>query len=169
MGKLTLTAFILLTCISCRQKQTLTEQLSLSFSHHLEQIDAAAKLDSVHILWNIPFNQRLARIIDDSIYVREYSRIKSQLAIAKQQNEKDSIAFYQYEINYMEQEIDSISRSIGQGDTAHAFGYLIGCAYYIKKKDMIRADSTILFVDSTHTIRFTEYMDSSLRRTVKGV
>ena len=165
MRKLFFSIFILLSVASCRHKQTLTEQLNVTFSKHLKQIDSAVALDSVHILWNISFTERLGRIIDDSIYLREYERIKTQLANAQQKNDKDSIEFYQYEISYMEKEIDSVSKSIEKGDTIHRYGYLVGCAYYLKKNNKAKMDSTILFIDSAAVIRYTEYMDSALSRT----
>ncbi len=167
MRKLFSSIFILLSVASCMHKQTLTEQLHATFSNHLKQIDSAATLDSVHVFFNVPVTQRLVTIIDDSSYVREYTRIKSQLTNARQKNAKDSIEFYQYEISYMEKEIDSVSKSIGQGDTVHSYGLLLGCAYHLKKNNKAKTDSTILFIDSTSVIRYTEYMDSALSRTSK--
>ncbi|HTS44793.1 MAG TPA: hypothetical protein VMH01_10380 [Puia sp.] len=167
MRKLTFWSFACLFVISCKQRQTLTQQLTNAFSTHLKQIDSAAVLDSLHILWSVPATPRLGRIIDDSIYSREYSRIKMQLANVQQNNYKDSIEFYQYEISYMEKEIDSISKGIVHSDTTHRYGTLFGCAYYIKKNDKTKIDSTILFVDSTSTIHFNEYMDSAIHRSIK--
>ncbi|GGA90255.1 hypothetical protein [Puia dinghuensis] len=169
MRKFTLAAFALLFLTTCGHRKTLTEQLNTTFSDHLKRLDSSATLDSVHVRWNVPVTQRFGRIFDDTIYVREYTRIKAQLSKAQQKNDKDSIAFYQYEIGYMEKEIDSISRSIGQGDTSRRFGYLIGCAYFISKNDKSKMDSTMIFIDSTNTIRFTDYLDSALRRSVRSL
>jgi hypothetical protein len=57
-------------------------------------LDSTAMLDSLHVRWNIPVTQKMGRIYDDSIYVREYSRVKSQLAGALSLGDKDSIEFY---------------------------------------------------------------------------
>jgi hypothetical protein len=163
-------AFFIFAClfvISCKQRQTLTQQLTSAFSTHLKQIDSAAVLDSLHILWSVPATPRLGRIIDDSVYSKEYSRIKMQLASAQQNNDKDSIEFYQYEIDYMQKEIDSISKGIVHSDTTHRYGTLIGCMYYVRKNNKIKTDSTLLFVDSTSTIRFNEYLDSAIHRSIK--
>jgi hypothetical protein len=154
--------------ISCTHKQTLTEQLKHTFSDHLKQIDSAAVLDSVHILWNAAVTQRLGRTFDDSMYVREFTRIKTQLANAQQKNDRDSIEFYQYEINNIEKGVDSVTKSIPEGDTTKKYGYLIGCAYYIAKNGKTKTDSTILFVEPNSIMRYTEFLDSSLHRTIKS-
>jgi hypothetical protein len=67
----------------------------------------------------------------------------------------------------MEKEIDSIGNSIGQSDSTHRYGSLVGCSFYISKNMKRRMDSTIVFIDTTSTIRFTDFIDSALRRTVK--
>ncbi|HEX4851735.1 MAG TPA: hypothetical protein VFV08_13045 [Puia sp.] len=145
------------------------DQLHQAFIHRLSRIDSAATLDSIHIVWNIPATQKLGTIIDDTFYLREYGRIKSQLAGAQKKNDKDSIEFYQYEIRYMEKEIDSISKSIETADTTHRFGRMIGCSYFVTANNKSRTDTTFIFVDSTMTIRFTEFLDSALNRTIKAL
>jgi hypothetical protein len=134
--------------------------------HHVNQVDTSAVLDSVYINWMVPVTEKLGRIIDDSIYVREYARLKMQLANTQ---DKDSLAFYQYEINYMEREIDSISKSVPTSDTTHVFGHLVNCSYSLRKNGKRRTDSTILFMDSTNTIRYSEYMDSAISRTARSM
>jgi hypothetical protein len=121
----------------------------------------------VHILWNTTVTQRLTRVIDDSVYMREFMQVQAQLASARQKTDKDSIAFYLYETNYMKTAIDSVTKAIAEGDTTHRYGYLIGCGYFIRRFDRAKFDSTIVFIDTTSTMRFTEFMDSSLRRTIK--
>src|SRR5580698_5198722 len=116
MKKISILIFILFILFSCKQPKTLSEQLTASFGSHLGKIDSLAVLDSVHIQWTIPVTQRLGRIIDDSVYIREFMRLQGQLAKARQRNNRDSIDFLEYEINYMKQEIDSVTRSIAQGD-----------------------------------------------------
>jgi hypothetical protein len=157
---------VLATSVSCSRQKNLSEQLAAAISAHLNRIDQSAKLDSFHILWDVPVTPKLGRVIDDSVYVREYSRIKTQLASALAKHDGDSIDFYQYELNYMKKEIDSITGSIASGDTSKKFGYLIGCSYLIKLNDNEKADSTIIFVDSTYTMRYTEFVDSALKRII---
>ncbi|HEV3412419.1 MAG TPA: hypothetical protein VG101_08070 [Puia sp.] len=167
MNKIRVVIFALLICCGCHHPRTLQESLTIIFSDHLRQIDTAAMLDSLHVRWNIPVTEKMGRIFDDSIYVREYSRIKGQLAGALITGDKDSIEFFQYEIRYMEKEIDSIGHAIGESDSSHRYGSLVGCAYYISGNMKKMMDSTIVFIDTTSTLRFTDFMDSALRRTDK--
>jgi hypothetical protein len=167
MRKLLFIAVITLVALSCRHRPTLTEQLTYVFSDHVSSIDSLATLDSIHILWNIPVTPRLTRIIDDSVYIREYTRIKAQLGSALQKQDRDSIEFYQYEIDVMQKEIDSISKGIDQEDTIRRYGHLIDCDFFIKKKGRSRHDETMVFVDTTSTLRFTEFMDSAIRRSIR--
>ena len=165
--KLLFLSLIILVVISCRHRQTLTDQLTYVFSDHLSNIDSLATLDSIHILWNVPVTPKWARIFDDSIYNRDYARIKAQLVSAQQKQDRDSIEFYEYEIDVMRKEIDSISKGIEQEDSIHRYGHLIGYDFFIKKKGRSRHDGTIVFVDSTSTLRFTEFMDSAIRRSTR--
>jgi hypothetical protein len=167
MTKFGVVLFVVLIGCGCQHRRTLPESLTVIFADHLRQIDSAMTLDSVHVQWNVPVTEKMGRIFDDSIYVREYSRIKGQLAGALAMGNKDSIDFYQYEIHYMEKEIDSIGHGIGESDTVHRYGTLVGCAYYLRGNKKSFLDSTILFIDTTSTVRFTDFMDSALRRTVK--
>jgi hypothetical protein len=169
MRKLPLAIVTLLFIISCQHQKNLSEQLNDSFTNHLKKIDASATLDSVHIIWNTIITEKVGRIIDDSMYVREFMRIQAQLMSAQKKNDIDSIQFLQYEINIMKEEIDSVTKSIGKGDTTRKYGYLIGCAYHITKKEKKKIDTAIVFIDSTSTMRYTEFMDSSIRRTIKSL
>lgn len=154
---------------SCnRPTSTLTEQLTVAFSHHLSRIDPGVRLDSVHLLWSVPVTERLGRVIDDTVYVREYHRIRSQMAGALQRNDRDSIAFYRYEIAVLEREIDSISKAIGQGDTTRRYGSLLSAAYYLEKEGHTLNDSTLLYIDTSGVLRYTGYMDSSIARTIRS-
>jgi|SRR5579862_9530967 len=166
MIKLFIGLIALAIFFSCSRQKNLSEQLAAAFSAHLGRIDQSAKLDSIHILWDLPVTPRLGRVIDDSVYIREYSRVRAQLASALAKHDGDSIDFYRYELDYMKKEIDSITRSIASGDTSLKFGYLIGCSYLIKINGKEKADSTIIFVDSVYTMRYTEFMDSALKRTI---
>jgi hypothetical protein len=167
MRKLLIPAVALILSFSCTHKKTLPEQLAAAFSNRLTGLDPKATLDSVHILWSTPINERLGRIVDDSVYVREYNRITWQLAAARQNHLRDSAAFYRYEIHVMEREIDSISKVIPLGDTTHSAGVLIGCAYFLRKNGVVVADSTLLYLDTAQVLRYTWYMDESMARTLQ--
>jgi hypothetical protein len=167
MKKLLIITFVSLAAVSCSHRETLTDQLTHVFSSHLSDIDKLATLDSIHILWNIPVTPKLTRIFDDSLYIHEYTRIKAQLGSARQKQDRDSIEFYQYEIDYMQKEIDSISKGIAQEDTIRRYGHLIGCDFYLKKNGRARHDRTMIFVDSTSTLRFTDFMDSAISRLIR--
>jgi hypothetical protein len=158
-----------LLMIACEHKKDLSEQLNDSFANHLKRIDSLAVLDSIRILWNVPITEKLGRIIDDTIYKREFRRVQSQLLSAEQKNDKDSIEFYKYEIDYMEKPIDSLTKSIARGDTTRKFGYMMGVAYYIRKQQKTKIDSTIVIIDSVSAMRYTEFMDSAIRRTIKDL
>lgn len=153
--------------IACTPKKNLTAQLTEAFGNHLSRIDSSITLDSVKIIWSTPVNERLTRIIDDTVYVREYNRIKAQLAGAAARNDRDSMAFYRYEIRVMEHEIDSIAKAIGEGDTTLSHGSLVACAYFLKSHDKAIKDSTLLYIDSAGVMRYTGFMDSSIARTTR--
>ncbi len=168
MKKLLLLLCTLSILLSCHQK-TFNEQLTVAFTDHLKDLDPDAVLDSVHVLWRTPVNQRLARVIDDTIYVREYYRIRNELAGAQERNDKDSVAFCRYEISVLERNIDSISKSIPHADTTHKYGSLISCAYFLHKNNKAIADSTLIYIDSSHVLRYTAYLDTSISRTARSV
>ena len=97
MKKLLLPVIILLFIISCKQKKSLPDQLKEFLGNHLARLDSSATLDSVHIIRSTAITAKLASIIDDSIFTREYNSIRVQLKNASQKNEKDSVEFYQNE------------------------------------------------------------------------
>lgn len=169
MTRIAKISIVLLLSFGCHHPKTLPESLTGIFADHLRQVDTAMTLDSLRVLFNWPVTQKMGRIFDDSIYVREYSRIKGQLANALLAGDKDSIAFYQYEIHFMEQEIDSIGRAITSGDTSYRYGTLVGCTYYLRGHQFSAMDTTLVFIDTTSTVRYTDYLDSSLRRTTRLV
>jgi hypothetical protein len=165
--------FILLLAVSfsynaCTEKKSIETELFAAFSSHLSKINSTARLDSIRILWRTPATERLSRVIDDSLLVREYNRINNQLSQALSKNaDKDSIAYYRYEIRVLKQNIDIASKSIDKGDTTHSNGSLIACAYFLSINGRQLADSTLLYIDSLSILRYTSYMDSSIAKTAK--
>jgi hypothetical protein len=160
---------VLLLVISCKTKKNLSEQLNETFSKHLLNYDSSSTLDSVHILWSVPVTRKLGAIIDDSIYNRELMRLEGQLAGAKERTDIDSIRFYLYEIHSLRTQMDSVTRAIPLQDTTHNAGHLINCAYYISKREKRTMDSVLIYIDSTNTMRYTEYMDAAISRTAKSM
>ena len=167
MKKLLLPVIILLFNISCKQKKSLPDQLKEFLGNHLARLDSSATLDSVHIIRSTAITAKLASIIDDSIFTREYNSIRVQLKNASQKNEKDSVEFYQNETTYMEKEIDSLSRQIARSDTTHHFGFLIGCQIFISRNQISRMDSTFVVIDSKNTVQGADFIDSSLARSIR--
>ena len=163
-----ITAIIIFTLIaSCQQPETLTQQLDEKFDIHLKKIDPSVTLDSLHILWKINLTQRLGKVIDDTIYIRELSNIEMQLIKAIQKQYKDSIKFYQSEIDYMKSNTDSIANQIDNSDSSRKYGYMMRCAYYITKNSKTIIDSTLIIIDSASKLQFTEIMDSSISQTIR--
>jgi hypothetical protein len=166
MGKISaLIMFFLIA--SCQQPETFSRQLDEKFDTHLKNIDPSATLDSLHILWKINLTQRFGRVIDDTIYIRELSKIQMQLINATQKHYKDSINFYQSEIDYMKSNTDSMAKQIDNGDSSRKYGYMMRCAYYITKNSKKIIDSTIIIIDSASKLQFTEIMDSSISQTIR--
>ncbi len=157
----------ILLSTSCKTRKSLSEQLTGSFATHLQKFDSAATLDSVHIIRYVAATQRLGRIVDDSIYNRELVRLQSQLSDAKGRGNRDTIKFYLYEINALQTQMDSVTRSIPMGDTTHNVGYLIDCSYYITRSGKKRMDSTLVYIDQGGILRYTEFLDSAIKRTIQ--
>jgi hypothetical protein len=167
MGKLWVAILSVWLIISCTHQKNLSEQLNDSFADHLKKIDSLTTMDSVHLLWNTTVTEKLGRIFDDTAYLREFMRVQAQLLRAQQENKKDSIEYYLYEKNNLEKGMDSVTRSIAQGDTTRRYGSLIGCVYFISRNQKTTFDTTMIFIDSRSTLRYTEFMDSAIKRTIK--
>jgi hypothetical protein len=162
---------IFLSCaffIGCHQSSSFQEQLDRYLAEHIKKLDTLVVLDSIRITQNIAVNQKLGAIIDDSIYMREYTRLKAQLAVAAALRQPDSMAYYRDEIHYMDKELDSIGRSIGRADTSSNFGHLIDCRIFISKLGRLKTDSVLLFMDSSSTLRFPQLMDSFLKKSLNN-
>jgi hypothetical protein len=166
MRKVTAAIFVLLFIISCKDHKKLSEQLNDTFANHIKQIDSLVVLDSIHILYNAPLTEMLARIIDDSGYSIQIRNVQAQLLSAKEKNKKDSIEIYQYELDYLGKVFDSVAKSISHGDTTRIFGRMIGVAYFITKNRKTKIDSTVVFIDSVSHMINTPMMDLSLKRNI---
>lgn len=161
-----LLAYILF--LSCSEKSpTLSDQLKTNLISHLKKIDSVAVLDSIHIVYNVPLNEKLTRIVDDSGYSREIRNVQAQLSAAKEKNDEKGIEIYQGEINYMNKVSDSVSQSILSADTTRELGRMISIIYVISKNQKTQLDSALFFIDSASNMLYPSLIDWSLQNAIK--
>lgn len=146
---------------------TLSDQLKTNLISHLKKIDSVAVLDSIHIVYNVPLNEKLGRIVDDSGYSIEIRNVQAQLAAAKEKNDEKSIEIYQGEINYMNKVSDSVSQSILSADTTRELGRMISVIYVISKNQKTQLDSALFFIDSASNMLYPSLIDWSLQNAIK--
>jgi hypothetical protein len=161
-------AFILpVIFLYCTHSTGLTEELKLNFLNHIKIVDSSLVLDSFKITNIDTLVQRLGRILDDSAYKRELRRVQGQLDNAIMEQKKDSIKFYQGEVNYMIPQIDSLTNSISKADTTKILGIRIKCLYQIRKNNKLSNDSLYYYLDNKMNIQNPYLIDSSILRTSK--
>lgn len=150
---------------SCTSKPTsLSDQLKSNFQSHLNKIDSLLVLDSFRIQRIDTANQRLFRIIDDTMYRTVLARVKSQMESATKNNDVDSMAFYQTELDYMIPTSDSMRKVISTSDTTKKFGVVAICEIQVSKKDIHKSDKIYYFLNRSMTIMNSEFIDSSIAR-----
>jgi hypothetical protein len=162
-------SFIFLSCTS--KPRSLSDQLETNLLSHLNKIDSAVVLDSFEIIRIDTVNERLGRIIGDTLYKMELHRVEAQLDHASKEKRADSVEFYQGEVNYMVPQIDSLAKSISTGDTTKTFGLLIVCRIQIRKNTEKRSTRLFYFLDEHMTIQNSERIDdiiSPLIREMNG-
>ncbi len=163
---ITLLAYILF--LSCSEKSpSLSDQLKTNLISHLKKIDSVAVLDSIHIVYNVPLNERLGRIVDDSGYSMEIRNVQAQLSAAKEKNDEKGIEIYQGEISYMNKVSDSVSKSILSADTTRELGRMISIIYVISKNQKTQLDSALFFIDSASNMLYPSLIDWSLQNAIK--
>jgi len=161
-----LLAYILF--LSCSEKSpSLSDQLKTNLISHLKKIDSVAVLDSIHIVYNVPLNERLGRIVDDSGYSMEIRNVQAQLSAAKEKNDEKGIEIYQGEISYMNKVSDSVSKSILSADTTRELGRMISIIYVISKNQKTQLDSALFFIDSASNMLYPSLIDWSLQNAIK--
>ena len=154
--------------LSCREKSpTLSDQLKKNLISHLKKIDSVAVLDSIHIVYNVPLNEKLLKIIDDSGYSIQIRNVKAQLLAAKEKNDKKGIEIYQDELNYMDKVTDSVSQAILKADTTRELGRMISIAYTISKNQKTRLDSALFFIDSASNLIYPLLIDYSIQNAIE--
>ena len=148
---------------SCKTKpNSLAEQLKTDFSSHLKKIDSTVVLDSFIVIRIDTITRRMERTIDDSIYMREFIRVKTQLNNAINEAKKDSIGFYQEEVNYMLTQVDSLNKEISKADTTNKLGLVATCRIQIGKTNRKQEAILYYFLDRSMTIRNSEMIDSTI-------
>ncbi len=133
----------------------------------MKKIDSVAVLDSIHIVYNVPLNEKLGRILDDSGYSIEIRNVQAQLSAAKEKNDEKGIEIYQGEINYMNKVSDSVSKSILSADTTRELGRMISVIYVISKNQKTQLDSALFFIDSASNMLYPSLIDWSLQNAIK--
>jgi hypothetical protein len=170
MRKPTLLAVAIIIFIGCSTKiPDLTSQLKTNFSSHLIKVDSAVVIDSFSVIAVDTLVEKLGKIIDDTIYIRELHAVQAQLAHALMRPRKDSIEYFQNEVNYMSGQIDTLTMSIKTADTKNKFGILARCYFQISKKDKAKSDFVFYFIDSRSNILSTDIIDSSINRAYKYI
>jgi hypothetical protein len=148
---------------SCTIKPgSLSDQLKISFLLHLEKIDSAAHLDSFRIIRMDTIDQRLERTFDDTIYIREFTSVKTQLTNAIRDKKTDSIGFYQGEVDYMTPQVDSLTKVISKADTTSKLGLIAICSFQISKNRGSQQGTTYYFLDRNYKVWDSELIDSTI-------
>ena len=156
----TLWGLLFLTCKS--KTKSLPEQLKNNLEARLQKADSTVTLDSFIVLRMDTIDRRVERIIDDSLYMREFVRVQSQLRNAIKEAKRDSIAFYQDEVNYMLTQVDSLNKEISIADTTSKLGLVVACKIELGKNNRKQEEILYIFLDRSMTIRNSEMIDSTV-------
>ncbi len=153
---------------SCESKPpSLQDQLRGIFISRLKKSDSTVILDSFRIIRVDSIDQKHQRIIDDSIYLREFARVKGQLINSTIEKKTDSIGFYQDEVNYMGTQLDSMNREISKSDSIRKIGLLAFCKIKLSKNNRSQNLMLRYLLDLNMNIWNTSMIDSSISRTVR--
>ena len=171
MNRLFAHIFILTAIASCKSTPppVLSSQLKKDLSSRLLKIDSSALIDSFKVMQVDTIVPRLGKIIDDTIYTRQLNSVREQLAHAKTRPRKDSIAYFQGEVDYMTGQIDSLTASIKTADTIHKYGIMAGCYYRIRKNTQQAHDSIYYFIQKSGDIVNSEMLDSFILRSYRNL
>jgi hypothetical protein len=162
-----LSVALMLLLSGCKQKPPqLADQLKKIFSTHLAAMDSTATVDTLHVIWRGNINERLGRMIDDTIYRQELSNVRRQLMHALRGRDKDSIKFYQEEVNLLVQEVDSVDKTVPKADTLHRYGIVVATSFGVQKNNRHRLDSIFIFMDRNMRIINDDFIDSGLHRSL---
>jgi hypothetical protein len=164
MKKISGMALAYILVLSCQTKPvSLSDQLKTNLLTHLEKIDSTVVLDSFKIVRIDTIDQRVERIIDDSIYSREFARVQRQYVNALIKGERpDSIEFYKGEVDYMVTQVDSLKKEILKADTIKKLGLAVVCRTQLRKNNGSQEVMLYYFLDFGMRIWDSELVDSSL-------
>jgi hypothetical protein len=159
----TIVTLVYVLISSCTvQPGSLSDQLKISFLLHLEKIDSAAHLDSFGLIRKDTIDQRMERAIDDTFYIREFTRVQAQLANAIKEKKVDSIEFYQGEVDYMTPQVDSLTKIISKADTTRKLGLVAICSFQISKNHSSQQGMVFYFLDRDMKVMDSDFIDSAI-------
>jgi hypothetical protein len=154
-------AYLLIS--SCNTKTaSLPDQLKVNFLLRVSKIDSTVHLDSFRIVRADSIDQRLERIIDDTIYVREFTYVQAQLANAIKDKKVDSVGFYQGEVDYMTPQVDSLTNVISKADTTRKLGIVAICSFQLSKNGATQQGMAYYFLDKSYKVWDSELIDTSI-------
>ncbi len=164
MKKISWMTLAYLLFLSCKSKPVnLSDQLKTNLITRLEKIDSTVLLDSFRILRIDTIDKRLERVIDDSIYMREFARVQGQYINALAKGVRpDSIEYYKGEADYMVTQMDSLKREISQADTTKKLGLAIVCKTQVSRHGGGQELILYYFLDFSGKIWDSELVDSSI-------
>jgi hypothetical protein len=145
----------------------ISEQVKANFLDRLKRVDSLLVVDSFRIVAAEPMVQKIEGIIDESSYQRILSGVQLQLANAVRQQKRDSMIFYQDEVNYMIPIIDSMRRSISTADTTKIFGRLLICSFQIRRNNAAAKGYAYYFFNDKMNLIFSDRIDSSISQTYR--
>jgi hypothetical protein len=161
----TLIYILLLSCVT--KTASLPDQLKVNFLLRVNKIDSTVHLDSFRIVRADSIDQRLERIIDDTIYTREFSYVQAQLFNAIKEKKADSIGFYKGEVDYMTPQVDSLTNVISKADTTVKLGIVAACSFQLSKNGATQQGMAYYFLDKNYKVWDSELIDSSISMVAK--
>lgn len=168
--RLAFLGFIVLACSCASEKKPLSEQLSAYMTSHVRNIDSTVTLSSFEVLRVDSINGKIGLMIEDSIYSLQRNGIQAQLDAVKTKNRPDSATFYQEEIDYMNQEIDSIKKlSATISDTARKYGVVVKAAYELLKNNRSARDTVYYIIALNGTIFNANRLDAAIQTSIKSL
>ncbi len=165
---LMLSIWVCVLLFSCESKiPSLSDQLKTIFQSHLKKYDSTVVLDSFRIIRIDSIDRRRQIIIDDSIRMREFTRVQGQLINSTIEKKADSIGVYQYEVNYMGTQIDSMNKEILKADTLIKIGLLVFCKIQLSKNNRSQEMRLRYLMDMKMNIWNIPMIDSSIARMIR--
>ena len=164
MKKVLIPAIILFALLlSCKSKHNnLSDRVKANFISHLINVDSSLVLDSFNVIAVDTVNRRTERIIDDTLYMMEFNRVRMQLANAMKGKRTDSIEFYQGEVRYMQTQFDSLRREVAKADTTKKLGLLVICKIQLKRNGRSQGMIVYYFLDWNMKVWNPEMIDTAI-------